>query len=82
MIYARDKFADAYDLSARGTYEVAYNFADLTLNEDEDRMRWYSYVTSGLIPFSEYLIRFEGMTEEEANKISIQQMPQPEPLFT
>ena len=82
LIYALDRFADAYDLSARGTYEVVYKFADLTLNEDEDRMRWYSYVTQGLIPFSEYLIRFEGMTEEEANKISIQQMPQPEPLFT
>lgn len=82
LIYALDRFADAYDLSARGTYEVAYKFADLTLNEDEDRMRWYSYVTQGLIPFSEYLIRFEGMTEEEANKISIQQMPQAEPLFT
>lgn len=83
LIYALDRFADAYGLATRGTYEIAYKFADLTLNEDEDRMRWYSYVTQGLIPFSEYLMRYEGMTEEEANKISIQvQQNQPEPLFT
>ncbi|MCH5345331.1 MAG: hypothetical protein J1E64_14990 [Acetatifactor sp.] len=34
-----------------GTYEVTYDFGDITYNLDEDRARWYGYVTAGKIPF-------------------------------
>lgn len=69
LIYALDKFADLYNLAPRGTYEISYDFADLTLNEDEDKARWYGYVTAGHVPFWYYLMRFEGMTEEEAKAL-------------
>lgn len=69
LIYALDRFDDAYGLTARGSYEVAYDFADLTLNEEEDKARWWSYVVQGKVPFWFYLVRFEGMTEEDARAL-------------
>ena len=69
LIYALDKFADAYQLAPRGTYEVTYDFADLTLNEEEDRARWLSYAQQGFIPFWYFLTKYEGMTEEEAKAL-------------
>ena len=69
LIYSMDKFADAYGYAPRGSYEVAYNFEDITLNVEEDKARWYGYVQGGYVPFWYYLVRFEGMTEEEAKLI-------------
>lgn len=69
LIYAMNVFADLYDLAPVGTYEVAYDFGDITYNRDEDRQRWYSYVTQGKMRFWRYLVRFEGFTEEEAKLI-------------
>lgn len=69
LIYALDRFADAYEYAPRGTYEVNYAFDDLTLNVEEDKARWYSYVQAGYVPFWRYLMLFEGYTEEEARKI-------------
>ena len=72
LLYALDKFADAYGLAPRGTYEVTYDFEDLTLNEDEDRARWYSYVSAGQVPFWYYLVKHEGFSEEEAKELAQQ----------
>lgn len=69
LIYALNVFADLYDMAPVGTYEVAYDFGDITYNRDEDRARWYSYVTQGKMRFWRYLVRFEGFTEEEAKLI-------------
>lgn len=70
LFYALDKFADLYDFAPYGEYEVSYDFADLTLNEDEDRARWYQYVMAGQIPFWRFLVMFEGYTEEEAQALA------------
>ena len=69
LIYALDRFADAYDLAPRGTYEVTFDFMDITENHEEDKLRWFSYVQSGYVPFWYYLVNYEGFTEEEAKQI-------------
>lgn len=69
LICAIDRFADAYDLAPSGNYEVSFDFADITENLEEDKIRWYGYVQSGHVPFWYYLTKFEGYTEEEAKEI-------------
>lgn len=70
LVYALDRLADAYGWSASGAYDLAFDFADLTLNVDEDRARWLGFVTRGYVPFWRYLTMFEGYTEEEAREIA------------
>lgn len=66
LIYALDKFADLYDLAPVGEYEINCDFGDLTYNREEDRARWFTYVSAGLVPAWQFFVKFEGMTEEEA----------------
>lgn len=69
VVYALNAFADAYGLAPSGEYEIAYEFDDLTLNEDEDRARWYGYVQANHVPFWYYLMKFEGYSEDEAKAL-------------
>lgn len=69
LIYALNVYADLYNLAPVGTYETSYGFGDLTYNYDEDRNRWYQYATQGKVPFWMYLVKFEGMSEEEAKEV-------------
>ena len=69
LIYALNKYADLYNLSPVGNYETSYSFADLTYSYDEDRNRWYQYASQGKVPFWVYLMKFEGMSEEEAKEM-------------
>lgn len=71
VIYALDKFADAYGLAPRGSFDVAYDFEDLTLNPEEDKARWWGYVLQGKVPFWYFLQHFEGYTEEEAKALEV-----------
>lgn len=80
VIYALDKFADAYNLAPAGTYKVTYDFGDITYNREEDRARWYSYAQSNKIPFWYYLVKFEGLSEEEA-KALIEEATPADPMF-
>lgn len=81
LLYALSVFADLYDLSQAGEYEVTYDFGDITYNREEDRARWYGYVTSGKIPFWYYLVKFEGFTEEDAKAIEAEAQPKEPTLF-
>lgn len=69
LIYALNVYADLYNLAPVGTYETSYCFADLTYSYDEDRNRWLQYATQGKVPFWLYLVKFEGMSEEEAKEV-------------
>lgn len=80
VIYALDKFADAYNLAPAGTYKVTYDFGDITYNREEDRARWYSYAQSNKVPFWYYLVKFEGLSEEEA-KALIEEATPADPMF-
>ena len=75
LLYALDKFADAYGLAPRGAYEVVYDFGDITYNREEDKARWYSYVTAGRVPFWYFLVKFEGFSEEEAKALEAAAQP-------
>ncbi len=80
LVYALDKFADAYGLAPRGAYGAVYDFGDITYNREEDKARWYSYVTAGRVPFWYYLVKFEGYSEEDAKALE-SAAQSPEPLY-
>lgn len=80
LIYALYVFSVLYDGAPAGEYEIFYDFGDITYNREEDRARWYSYVTSGKMAFWRYLVKFEGFTEEEAKEVE-EEMKQKESLF-
>lgn len=69
VLYALDKWADLYNITPVGAYEVNYDFGDITYNEEEDRARNWQYVQAGKYPFWRYLVRFEGYSEKEAKEI-------------
>ena len=81
LIYALNAFADLYALAPLGTYEVTYDFGDITYNREEDRARCYSWVQAGRFPFWKYLVKFEGYTEEEAKEIEAEARPKQPTLF-
>lgn len=81
LIYALDKFADIFFLAPVGVYEVNYDFGDITYNEAEDKATWYGYVIAGKVPFWYYLVKFEGMTEEEAKALESEAQPKTLTLF-
>lgn len=66
LFYAQSVFADLYGLAPVGDYEAQYDFGDITYNEEEDRMRNLTLANSGYIPKWQYLVRFEGYSEEDA----------------
>lgn len=66
LFYAQSVFADLYGLAPVGEYEPQYDFGDITYNEEEDRMRNLTLANSGFIPKWQYLVRFEGYSEEDA----------------
>ena len=66
LLYALNAFADLYNLAPAGTYEVTYDFGDITYNREEDRLRWWQYVQANKVPAWMYFVKFEGMTEEDA----------------
>lgn len=81
LIYAVDVFASLYKLAPNGSYEVVYDFGDITYNREEDRIRCYSWVTAGRYPFWMYLVKYEGYTEEEAKAIEKEAQPKTPTLF-
>lgn len=81
VIYALNVFADLYDLAPLGEYEIVYDFGDITYSREEDRARWYGYAMQNKIPFWYYLVKFEGMTEEEAKAMVAEAQPKEPTLF-
>ena len=73
--------ADLYDLAPVGEYEVMYDFGDITYNREEDRARWWQYVTAGKVPAWMYFTKFEGMSEEEARAMVDEATPKEPKLF-
>lgn len=66
LAYALDKYADLYDLAPVGTWEIKYDFGDITYSYEEDKATWWNYVVQGKMPAWKYFEKFEGMTKEEA----------------
>lgn len=81
LLYAMSKIADLYLLAPVGDYEVVYDFGDITYNRDEDRSRWWGYVQAGKVPAWMFFVKFEGMTEEDARKMTEEAAPKTLSLF-
>lgn len=81
LIYALNVFADLYNYAPVGDYEVQYDFGDILYNYEEDKARWYSYVTQGKVPFWYYLTKFENMSEEDAKALEAAAQPKEPTLF-
>ncbi len=81
VIYALNVFADLYNFAPVGVYEVVYDFEDITYNRDEDRLRWWGYVTQGKVPAWIYFVKFEGMSEEDAKAMVAEATPKQPTLF-
>lgn len=82
-IYAMNVYADLYGLAPVGTYEVNYDFGDITYSYENDKQTWWSYVNTGRVPFWYYLVKFEGFSEEDAKALAdeAQQQQQDSGLF-
>lgn len=80
-IYALDVVATLYGLAPAGSYEVTYDFVDLTYSVEEDRVRWWQYVQAGKVPAWMFFTKFEGMSEEEAKAMVEEAQPKEETLF-
>ena len=80
-IYAMSVYADLYSLAPVGNYEVVYDFGDILYSHEADKQQWYAYAVQNRIPFWYYLMKFEGMTEEEAKALVEAAQPKEEPGF-
>ena len=81
LLYALNAFADLYGYAPVGTYEVTYDFGDITYNREEDRARWWQYVQANKVPAWMYFVKFEGMSEDEARQMVEEATPETPPLF-
>lgn len=81
LVYALDKFADLYTEMPAGTYEITFDFGDITYNREEDRLRWWGYVQAGKVPAWKYFEKFEGMSEEDAKAMVSEAEPKEQGLF-
>ena len=81
LIYAISVYADLYGLAPAGDYEVSYDMGDITYSVEEDKVRWWGYVTANKIPAWYYFVKFENMTEEEAKALVEEATPEMPSLF-
>lgn len=68
-IYACNAMLDNEGNTPSGSYKVEYDWGDITYNYKEDRAMWLSYVDRGWVKPETFLVKFEGMKEDEAAKI-------------
>ena len=81
VIYALNVYADLYGLAPVGAYEVNYDFGDILYVRENERARWWQYVTTGKVPTWLYFVKFEGMTESEAKAMVKEAQPDEPTLF-
>nr|DAJ88588.1 MAG TPA: portal protein [Caudoviricetes sp.] len=81
VIYALNVYADLYGLAPVGAYEVNYDFGDILYVRENDRARWWQYVTTGKVPAWMYFVKFEGMTKDEAVAMVKEAQPDEPKLF-
>lgn len=74
-IYALSVYADLYGLAPVGNYETVYSFGDITYSYEADKQQWYAYAVQNRIPFWYYLVKFEGMTPDEAKELAKEAQP-------
>lgn len=78
---ALSAFADLYGYAPHGSYELTFDFGDITYSYEEDKANWKNYAALGWIPKWLYLVKFEGLTEEEAKALVKEAEPKTPALF-
>lgn len=68
--YGADALVTLYGLAPLGSYEINYNFGDITYSYEEDKAAWRAYALQGWVPKWLYFVKFEGMSEEEAKAVT------------
>ena len=81
LVYALNVFADLYGLAPAGKYELVFDFGDITYNREDDRARWWGYVSAGKVPAWMFFVKFEGMTEDDAKAMVQEATPKAPTLF-
>ena len=81
VIAGLNMYATVYNLAPYGEYEVIYDFSDITYNYEEEKSRWWGYVIAGKVPAKTYFMKFEGMSEEEAEAMLKEAQPKEPSLF-
>lgn len=69
-VMGADAMVTLYGLAPLGEYEVNFNFGDITYSYEEDKASWRLYAAQGWIPKWLYFVKFEGMSEEEAKRLT------------
>lgn len=70
LLYAMDVWCDLAGLAPAGSYEAAYDWDDSIINDPSERKAlFWSYVQAGRFPFAQYLVDFEGYSEDDAAAI-------------
>jgi len=81
LIYGLNSMADLYALAPAGSYEITFDFGDITYDREQDRARWWNYVTSGKVPAWMFFVKFEGMSKEDAKAMVAEAAPKQPSLF-
>ena len=58
-----------------------YHPGDILYVRENDRARWWQYVTTGKVPAWLYFVKFEGMTKDEAVAMVKEAQPDEPKLF-
>lgn len=61
--------------------QITFNFGNILYNWNEDRANWWNYVIQKYMPAWLYFVKFEGMAEEDAKKLTEEAKPKEEPGF-
>lgn len=69
LVRALDVLADLYKLAPKGSYEITYDFSDITYNFEEERQHYYQLAMAGHYPWEEYYVRFLGYSHEDAKAL-------------
>lgn len=69
LIYSLSVFADLYGYTKAGSYEVVYDFSDITYSFEEDRAHHYQLASQGRFPWEEYYVRFLKYSREDARRL-------------
>lgn len=89
LLYGLNVMADLYTTIPPEMWETEdgsglkdktnFNFGDILYNREEDRANWWNYIIQNKMPDWLYFVKFEGMTEEDAKKLTEEAQPKEEP---
>ena len=80
-IMGADALMTLYNMAPLGDYELNFAFQDITYNHEEDKQSWKYYVSQNWVPAWVFLMKFEGLTEEDAKAMTAEANPPSKGLF-